>query len=236
MKPGKGKIIELPALHNRVRVFKDRRRAGGELARMLGPYITPDCIVFAIPSGGVPVAVEISRELGAPLDVFPVSKITLPWNTEAGYGAVAFNGVARFNRALISRLSLSEDEVREGSRATLEKVRRRAAKFRGDKPLPTLSGRTAILVDDGIASGFTILTGVEALRSMDPDRVLTAAPTGSMESVGLVASQSNLLFCANIREGLTFAVADAYEEWSDIEEDDAVAQFRAFQQENAIMS
>ncbi len=112
---------------------------------------------------------------------------------------------------------------------TLEKVQRRAGKFREERQLPELTGKTAVLVDDGIASGFTLLTGIDALKSMRPAALFAAAPTGSLDSVMKVAAETDLVFCANIRSGWTFAVADAYEQWADIEESQAARMFTDFQ-------
>ncbi len=93
MQAGSDRIIEIPEMRNRIRVFKTRIHAGRVLAGLLKPYCPPQCVIFAIPSGGVPLGMEIAAGLNLPLDVAIVSKITLPWNTEAGYGAVAFNGI-----------------------------------------------------------------------------------------------------------------------------------------------
>ncbi|MEN6466509.1 MAG: phosphoribosyltransferase family protein [Syntrophaceae bacterium] len=225
MHAGTQKVIEIHEMQNRIRVFKNRIQAGRVLAGMLKPRCPPECIIYAIPSGGVPLGIEIAASLNLPLEIAVVSKITLPWNTEAGYGAVAFNGTAKLNRSLISRLHLPEAQVREGIESTLEKVRRRLTKFRAEGQLRELTGKTAVLVDDGIASGFTLLTGIEALKAMGPAGVYAASPTGSLESVMKVAAEADLVLCANIRSGWSFAVADAYEEWADIDESEAARMF-----------
>ena len=149
-------IHELPSLKNKIGVFKDREHAGALLGDMLSGYSFDNGIVFAIPSGGVPVGKVVANRLGFPLDVAVVSKITLPWNTEAGYGAVAFDGTCTMNRILIDHLPLSESQIEEGIRKTRSKVSRRSRMFRKDGPFPDLKGRPVILVDDGLASGFTI--------------------------------------------------------------------------------
>lgn len=196
------KIIDIPQLRDRLRVFKDRKEAGRVLAGLLKPYC-PECVIFAVPSGGVPVGIEIASELNLPLEIAVVSKITLPWNIEAGYGAVTFNGTVKLNNHLISRLHLSDSQVREGIESTLKKVKRRTGSFAKNIRIPEISGRTAALVDDGIASGFTLLAGMDALKTMRPAALYAAAPTGNMDSVTKVAAEADLVFCANIRGGRT---------------------------------
>jgi predicted phosphoribosyltransferase len=220
------KIIELPELRDRVRVFRDRAHAGEVLAGMLGSYSNSDAMVLAIPAGGVPVAAVIAEQLDIPFDVAVVSKITLPWNTEAGYGAVAFDKTMRLNEDLVPRLGLTEAQIQQGIEQTIQKVLRRAKRFRGDKPFPDLTKRRVILVDDGLASGFTILVAVEALRKAGVQEICVAIPTGHGSSVPRMASEVDALYCANIRGGFSFAVADAYEEWTDVAEEEAIAIYK----------
>jgi predicted phosphoribosyltransferase len=174
--------------------------------------------VLAIPAGGVPVAAAVASSLALPLDIAVVSKITLPWNTEVGYGAVAFDGTVRLNQELVRRAELGEEEIRRGVEETGAKVRRRIAELRGAEEAPDLSGRSAVVVDDGLASGFTMLTAVEALRKTGPSRIVVAVPTGSLHSVEDLAARADALYCANVRGGWSFAVADAYQSWYDVPE------------------
>jgi putative phosphoribosyl transferase len=225
----KERIIQLPELKERVHVFRDRRQAGEVLAEMLEAFRTTDTMILAIPSGGVPVAAIIAEALSLPLDVAVVSKITLPWNTEAGYGAVAFDGTIRLNQELLPHLRLSQKQIESGKEQTLEKVRRRVKRFRGNRPFPNLETRKAILVDDGLASGFTLLVAVEALRKAGASFLMVAVPTGSHTSVLKVSRQVESLYCANIRSGWGFAVASAYQRWTDVEEEEALAIYNDFQ-------
>jgi len=222
-----GKIIELPGLRDRLQVFRDRTHAGEILAGMLEDYRSSQTLVMAIPAGGIPVAAALARMLILPLDVAVVSKITLPWNTEVGYGAVAFDGTTRLNRDLLPRLRLSEQEIEEGKAATAGKVEGRVDRFRGSRPYPDLIKERVILVDDGLASGFTLLVGVEALKKSGAREIIVAVPTGSSSTVQRVAAEVNSLYCANIRGGWSFAVADAYERWTDVAEEEALRIYKA---------
>jgi predicted phosphoribosyltransferase len=215
------KVFDLPDLRNRGHVFKDREAAGLVLSRMLEQYRNSNAIVLAIPAGGVAVAAPLAGELVLPLDVAVVSKITLPWNTEAGYGAVAFDGTVRLNEELLSHFRLSEQQIRTGIRKAEEKVSRRVTLLRGDRPLPDFK-RPILLVDDGLASGFTLLTAIEALRKQGCGELILAVPTAHEESLSRVKGEVGAVYCPNIRGGLCFAVADAYEQWRDLSEEEVV--------------
>jgi len=215
-------IVDVPELRQRVHVFRDRIQAGEILAEMLAPHSDPTSLIMAVPAGGVPVALKAARRLKLPLDVAVVSKITLPWNTEAGYGAVAFDGTVRLNHALTQRLGLTQKEIRRGIQETREKVRRRFTRLREARPFPKLEGRSVILIDDGLASGFTMITAMEALRNAGVKNIAVAVPTAHLESLRNIET-ADRIFCANIRSGMSFAVADAYQHWSDIAEEDIIA-------------
>ena len=221
MAPGQ-KLRDLPELRDRKGVFRDRADAGRLLAALLEEYRGSTALVLAVPAGGVPVALPLAAALGLPLEVAVVSKITLPWNTEAGYGAVAFDGTVRLNQALIARVGLSPEEVEEGIAVTRRKVERRVAAFREGRQPPALEGRTAILVDDGLASGFTMAVALEAVRGSGAREVAVAVPTGHLEALQRLAPAADRLFCANVRRGASFAVAEAYLAWTDVAEDEAL--------------
>jgi putative phosphoribosyl transferase len=222
-------ILELPELRDQIRTFRSRDHAGRVVAGMLGKFKGTDSLILAIPSGGVPVGVAIAEELNLALEAAVVSKITLPWNTEAGYGAVAFDGTVRINEDLLPHLRLSEQQIAEGVEKTRQKVQRRVKKFLGERPFPDLSRKAAILVDDGLASGFTLLVAAAAVRRLGSREIIVAVPTGSADRVLQVAREVDALYCANIREGWGFSVAEAYRRWMDVEEEEAVRLFRDYQ-------
>ncbi len=209
-------VVETPDLRDRVGVFADRREAGEKLARLIENYAGADALVLGIPAGGVPVAAALADALDLELDVAVVSKITLPWNPEAGYGAVAFDGTVRLNEPLIDRLSLGTEDVESGIEATREKVRRRVRELRGDGPLPSVEGRTVILVDDGLASGFTMMTAIDAVGGGNPAWMAVAVPTAPLTSIESIVDDVDCVYCCNIRTGLRFAVASAYRHWYDV--------------------
>ena len=215
-------IIESKELHNQTYVFRDRVEAGEVLAVMLESYGESPDLLVGIPAGGVPVAAAIARHLALSFDVAVVSKITLPWNTEVGFGAVAFDGTVRINDNLRARMGLSPQQIEDGIARTREKVRRRIRLFRGDQPLPSFADRSVILVDDGLASGFTMRVAIEALRKASASQVVVATPIGPSHTVERITAVADRVYCANIRAGRTFAVAEAYEYWSDVTEEEVM--------------
>ena len=224
----KSKIFDLPELRNRIQVFRDRDAAGKALAKMMITYRKSKAIVIGVPAGGVAVAASLAKELQLSLDVAIVSKITLPWNSEAGYGAVAFDGTVKLNQELLSQLNLNEKEIQRGIEKTTQKINRRVKMFRGDQPLPIFSQNTTILVDDGLASGFTLLVAIEALRKAGSQHIILAVPTAHEESIERVIEKVEVIYCPNIRGGWQFAVADAYEYWYDIDEEEVIKTLSDF--------
>jgi len=225
------KIFDLPKLRNRIRVFRDRASAGKVLAGMLEEFRSSHAMVMGIPAGGIAVAVEIARELHLPLEIAVVSKITLPWNSEAGYGAVAFDGTVILNKEFLSRLNLSDQEIQTGIKKTEQKVSRRVTMFRGNRPFPDLK-RPIILVDDGLASGFTLRVAIKALRRNGVTNLILAVPTAHSESVQMILEEVEAICCPNLRSGLSFAVADAYERWSDLDEEEVKRILQGFKSDN----
>ena len=220
MEPFPENVFDLPDMREKIQVFADRKHAGRILGDMLRSFRGSNGILLAIPAGGLPVAVAVQQKIGLELEVAVVSKITLPWNTEAGYGAVAFDGTIRLNEAMLAHLHLGEDQIQEGQTNTLKKVNRRVKRLRGDKPFPELIDRPVVLVDDGLASGFTLLVAVEAVRKAGAASMTVAVPTGHLESINRVVEQVEAIYCPNVRSGMRFAVADAYQCWSDVTEEE----------------
>ena len=224
-------VVDLPELRDRIAVFRDRDHGGEILAKMLKDQTGGDATVMAIPAGGVPVAKVMAERLNLPLYLAVVSKITLPWNTEAGYGAVAFDGTVRLNDNLVARFGLNKEQIQEGIAKTSQKVAKRVKNLWGAGTWPGFSGQEAILVDDGLASGFTVLVAIEALKKTGIGSLNIAVPTGYESSIRRIAREVDTLYCANIRGGFSFAVADAYVKWSDVEEGEVTNLLADFQRE-----
>jgi len=217
------KIIEEPALRERLRVFRDRVEAGSLLAKKLAEYCGKEnVIVLAIPAGGVPVGYMVAKELGVPMDAVIVRKAQIPWNTEAGFGAVAWDGETVLNEHLVELLGLTGEEVAESILKTKRSIQERLRKFRGDKPMPQLTDKVVILVDDGLASGFTMLAAARSIRKGMPKNIVVATPTASLGAIELLMPEVDKIVCLNIRSGPSFVVADAYENWYDLTNDEVL--------------
>lgn len=215
-------IIEEKVLRNKNYVFRDRVHAGELLARKLEPYAEPSSMVLAIPSGGVPVGKVISKELGLPFDIIIVRKLPIPYNTEAGFGSVSWDGEIMLNERLVKQLQLGSEEVNRVIDDVKNELERRMERFRGKRPFPELKGITVIIVDDGLASGYTMLAAINSIKKRSPARIMVAVPTASKNALDLVSPYVDETFCLNFRETTVFAVADAYQEWHDLTEQEVL--------------
>lgn len=210
-------VVDEPAFRNRVHVFDDRGHAGALLADKLGAYREArGTYVLAIPAGGVPVAVVVSQRLGLPLDLAVTRKLHVPWNREAGFGAVSWDGGVFLNEALVASLGLTEAAVARCVAEEQRVVERRLRVFRGGRPFPELRGKRVIVVDDGLASGFSMLATVKAVAKRGVWEVVVAVPTAPVSAVELIQPHVDRVVCLNVRSGPFFAVASAYKVWSDV--------------------
>jgi len=216
-------IIDNPQLREETAVFKDRRQAGAVLAGMLKDFSGTQAVVLAIPAGGVPVAAVLAKELELPLAVAVVSKITFPWDTEAGFGAVAFDGTVQLNERLVRMVEMNKIEQQLQIDIARKKVKRRAKQFAELAPIPDLNNKMVILVDDGVASGFTIKVAAAVIRSKKPTQIIIAVPTGHRQALEQLDKVVETIYCPNVRGGHSFAVADAYENWYDVNGKEAIA-------------
>jgi Predicted phosphoribosyltransferases len=214
----KADIHTLSGFKDRIHVFRDRAHAGEILAEILADFRGSDGLALAIPAGGVPVAEQIATRLSLDFDVLPVSKILFPWTTESGFGAVAFDGTEWLDEDVIKRCNLDAEMIRTATRAAREKVRRRLKYFRGLRPFPEMKSRTIILADDGIAAGSTMRAAILALQKAKAGKIILAIPTGHENTLHSIAESVHAIYCANVRGGISFAVADAYQHWLDVTE------------------
>ena len=206
-------------------VFKDREDAGRVLAKKLS-LKGKEQVILTIPSGGVPVGYVIARELNIPMDVIISRKIQVPYNPEAGFGAVAPDGSMILNEHLVRELGLTKGEITSLANQALDEIRKRNRIFRKDRPLPNVVGKTVILVDDGLASGYTMLAAIKSIRKQRPMRIIVAVPTAPFSSARLVSQHVDKLICLNMRGGALFTVADAYQKWYDLKDDEVMDYIR----------
>jgi putative phosphoribosyl transferase len=197
-------------------LFRDRTDAGRRLAEHLTEYEGRDAVVLAIPRGGVPVGFEVAKRLGAHFDVIVPRKIPIPWNTEAGMGAITADGTMVLNEGMIRSLGLSKEEIEQAADEVRQEVIRRTTVYRAGAPPTDVTGKPVILVDDGLASGYTMLAAVESVKKDAPSSIVVAVPVASNGAARLVSPQVKELIALIVSERLPFAVADFYLEWRDL--------------------
>jgi putative phosphoribosyl transferase len=193
--------------------FLNRSEAGRLLARALDQYKgRSDVVVLALPRGGVPVAYEVARALKAPLDVFIVRKLGVPGHEELAMGAIASGGIRALNTSVIQQLNIPQSVIDAVARREGEELRRRELLYRDDKPSPDVSGRTVILVDDGLATGATMKAAVSALRRQNPSKTVVAVPTAPAETCDELRRQADEVVCGVTPEPF-YAVGQWYEDF-----------------------
>jgi predicted phosphoribosyltransferase len=215
-------VIDDSRLRNRTGVYRNRDDAGEQLAEALQLFRGKDAIVLAIPSGGVPVGLAVSSRLGLQFDLLIIRKIPIPGYTESGFAAVSLEGDLVLNEPLVRELGLTPEEIEALAEPVQEELLARNRIFREDRPWPEMAGKIVILVDDGLASGYTMLAAVRAVRRRKPSQIVVAVPTASASTINLLATQVDAIICPNIRSGCSFAVADAYLNWYDLERTDVI--------------
>jgi putative phosphoribosyl transferase len=195
-------------------LFHDRREAGRVLASRLGRYTgRPDVLVLALPRGGVPVAFEVAKALGAPLDVFLVRKLGVPGHEEVALGAIASGGVRVLNDDLVRRLGISTPALEAVTAREEAELRRRELAYRGSRPREPVAGRTVILVDDGLATGASMKAAVAALRRERPARIVVAVPVAAAEACDEFRADVEDVVCVATPEPF-MAVGAWYEDFS----------------------
>lgn len=216
----RGSIVHDANLFNKSYVFRDRFDAGRKLAKACLNVFDDIDYVFAIPMGGVPIGIEIARAFNSSFDLLICRKLLIPWNREAGFGAVDPDGNVFIDKDYASFLGLSDVEIEGAVKEQLNEIKYRNEFLRNNAPYPKLNGKSVILVDDGIATGYTMNVAIKFVRSRMAKRIFIAVPTGYLNSVEKISSKVNLILCLNLRSGPWFAVADAYEFWYDLTEGD----------------
>jgi len=196
------------------RVFNDRVEAGQVLAERLKHYADrPDVIVLALPRGGVPVAYEVAKALHAPMDVFIVRKLGIPGYEELAMGAVASGGARVLNDQVVRGLSIPDSVIDAVANWELRELERRERLYRGNRPPPDVRGKAVILVDDGLATGSTMLAAVQALRKLGPARIVVAVPVASLDTCELLNEYVDETVCATTPEPF-YAVGLWYRDFS----------------------
>jgi putative phosphoribosyl transferase len=196
-------------------LFRDRDEAGRALAAGLAHLRGRDVVVLALPRGGLPVAAQVARALGAPLDVFVVRKLGVPGREELAMGAIASGGAIVLNRDVVAGLGLSERVIEQVVRRELAELRRREATYRADRRAREVAGRTVVLVDDGLATGSTMAAAAQALRERGVRRLVVAVPVGSPPACRALREFADEVVCLHAPEPFR-AVGEWYRDFQQI--------------------
>jgi len=215
-------------------VFENRHDAGRQLAKKLREYAGRSVVVLAIPHGGVPVALEVAIELKAKLDFVITRKIPIRLNPEAGFGAVTDNGTTILNEEIVKRVGLSQQQINEQVNKVRADIRQRSLVYYGDRPLSSVASKTAIVIDDGLASGFTMMAAVESLRHRRPKEIVVAVPAASATAVKRLERVANKVVTCVTSFAPRFAIADYYRYWHDISDDEAARYLSQLQMQHLL--
>lgn len=203
--------------------FRNRAEAGRRLAERLRSYAgRDDVVVLGLPRGGVPVAAEVARELGAPLDVFLVRKLGVPGHEELAFGAIASGGARVLNRDVVVTLGIDQETIDEVVAREQAELARRAEAYRGTADPPDVRGRVAILVDDGLATGASMRAAVEAVRALGPAHVVVAVPAAARQTCEELARDVDEVVCLLTPEPF-FAVGMWYADFSETTDEQVTA-------------
>jgi putative phosphoribosyl transferase len=199
--------------------FVDRRDAGRRLATRLAHLAGERPVVVGLPRGGVPVAFEVARALGAPLDVLVVRKLGCPWQPELGVGALGEGDIRLLNRRLMREIGVSETDLSEVVEREQRELEARVARYRGEREPVPVEGRTVIVVDDGLATGFTARAAIEVLRHRGAGRVVLAVPVAPMDAVVDLRGVADEVVCVHTPASF-WAIGQFYDDFTQTADDE----------------
>ncbi len=206
-------------------MFTDRKDAGEKLAAALQSYRGENALVLAIPRGGAELGIEVAKALQCDLSLIICRKLPFPYDPESGFGAVAEDGSLYINASAAD--NVSKDEIERIVAQQKKEIKRRIEKLRGGRALPPLKGRTVILVDDGIAMGSTMHTAVALCRKQEARKIVVAVPVAGTRSIEEFSKMADEVVV--LESPLNFyAVAQVYEQWRDVSDEEVLALERAY--------
>lgn len=218
-------------MNNKEFRFENRVDAGRKLAaELLKDYDREPVTVLAIPNGGVPVAFEIASALSkADLSLIITRKIPVPLSPEAGLGAIADDGTIFLDEEMMARFNLSRQQIEPEINRVRAELKKRNIQYYKEKPLASIVNKTVILVDDGIAAGFTMRAAVESVRHRRPKKVIVAVPAAAGNALRKVENVADRVVTCAVGEGPKFYIADFYRQWYDVNDDEVMRYLEKWQ-------
>jgi len=208
------------------RIFADRTEAGRRLANKLPGYQDRrDALVLGVPRGGVVVAFEVASALHLPMDIFVSRKLGVPGREELAFGAIASGNVRVLDREIVQGLEITEQQIEEVTRTARIELERREQLYRGSRPPLVLEGRTAILIDDGIATGSSMLAAIRALRHLQPARLVVAVPVAPQATCSRLRREVDELVCLETPK-FFYAIGQFYDDFSQVTDEEVTELLR----------
>jgi predicted phosphoribosyltransferase len=202
-------------------MFENRYDAGRKLAEKLVAYKGKSVVVLAIPNGGVPVALSVALALDADLNLIVSRKIPLPLRPEGGFGAITDDGTMILNDETVRKAGLTPDQITYQAAQVRKNIAQRSLLYHKDLPPPAVTGKTVIVVDDGLASGYTMMAAVESVRKRRPKEIVAAVPVASAIAFKEVEKRAKVVACT-VGTALKFYLADYYRYWNEPSEDEVL--------------
>jgi putative phosphoribosyl transferase len=203
-------------------IFENRYDAGRQLAEKLAEYTSQSVIVLGIPNGGVAVALSVALALGADLDLVVSRKIPLPLSPEGGFGSVTDDGTTILNEEVVNKAGLSQQQITYQVSQVRASIRERSLLYYRYRPPVAVSGRTVIIVDDGLASGYTMRAAVESLRHRNPEKIVVAVPVGLESVVKELEKVADKVVTCAVGSMLRFYLSDFYRYWHEISDSEVL--------------
>lgn len=203
-------------------IFENRYDAGRQLAVRLGEYQGRSAVVLAVPNGGLPVALGVALAINAELDVVVSRKLPLPLKPEAGFGAIADDGEVILNEEVVQKVGLSVHQINYQINRVRAEIRQRSLLYRKDRKPTILKGKTVIIIDDGLASGFTMVAALESVRRRKPKEITVAVPAASAGALKRVSKVAERVVTMAVGSRPKFFIADFYRYWHDVSDSEAL--------------
>ncbi|MFH1662748.1 MAG: phosphoribosyltransferase family protein [Chloroflexota bacterium] len=215
--------------HMQKPIFENRYDAGRQLAEKLAAYKKEPVIVLAIPNGGIPVGMQVALALNADLDLVISRKIPIPLRPEGGFGAVADDGTTILNQAILKRIELTENQVNYQVNKVRNDIQQRSLLYRGSKPLSIVKDKIAIVVDDGLASGYTMMAAIESVRRRQPKHIIAAVPAASAAAVKSVEKTADRVITVVTSFAPKFYISDFYSYWNVLGDEEGLKCYKDWQ-------